>query len=313
MMPSEPVVAKAMRLAKVTVDRQQPAGTRSLGHITMGFKEIEEWKAQKDKVTKPSGKPETITDIKVSTPIRKSSVWNISYDPEDPAAATSSMASALTSTPSKSARQPSIRFGGHRWSREQISPPSLAANITTARPKASKPATTASLTNPCPETEPIFGPERTTTQIDDVPNLSVLGKLRPESGPKSTRDYIEHILESTALAQKPVILWSAIGYTSKGLQLLHRLAEVLALTRFVKSDNNSPSTPSKNGALQGATLPLLEDVLAERVKKERVIQTPVDKPQIPKKPSTIGNSDKKDSMLPSIPRQLPLFLGGGPF
>jgi len=69
--------------------QNQPGARRALSQLTMGFREIAEWKAQKAKAyirhhKKPAvPKPQTIFDLKVHRPMRLSNHWNITPDSQE--------------------------------------------------------------------------------------------------------------------------------------------------------------------------------------------------------------------------------------
>ncbi|KAK0663882.1 hypothetical protein QBC41DRAFT_329041 [Cercophora samala] len=56
-----------------------PASARSLSGLTMGFDEIKKWKEWKTKQIIAPDPKDTIFDLKVYSPINKSSTWNIDY------------------------------------------------------------------------------------------------------------------------------------------------------------------------------------------------------------------------------------------
>ncbi|KAK4454560.1 hypothetical protein QBC34DRAFT_135867 [Podospora aff. communis PSN243] len=143
------------------------AHSRALNQLTMGFEEIAKWKAEKRKRTCPNYHTEkkTVFDIHIDTPSHKSTTWNISYETEASAPVQKPTPSATTSTP----RHPTTRRGQTRKFTSQAGAGIYNAN---QLPHIQAPSEESN----CPH-HPIFGGERTSAQITDVPDLAVLSRL----------------------------------------------------------------------------------------------------------------------------------------
>lgn len=159
---------------------------RSLSHATMGFREIAEWKEHRRRASDPHHHPktETIFDLKVYTPVNKSSTWNVSYRSEEIDAEARMVAQGQTPPPNPK------RFRVH--SRHYATVAAGHINIAhLAKPKANSPirlpAQASTISSLATETDPlestqdsVFCSERQATEITDVPGLDVLSKLRIE-------------------------------------------------------------------------------------------------------------------------------------
>jgi len=301
---SRPVIAQTACLAGLAFTKPQPARTRALSQLTMGFEDIAKWKAEKRKRANPNYHTEqkTIFDINIDTPSHKSSAWNISYAPDPPV-----MKPAPAAPTSASQRTSPDRKGQTRNYRAS-SPIVLSLATTQARAEI-RPFTQIQPVRITQESaalyhqESVFGAERSASQIPDVPSLDVLSRLRTVDAESQA---------APPVPQPPAILLPGevkFKPTNFG-GLFSRLGELLALMNSSKGGSkggNSGSMPQQAHIGLG-------DIFGTPENKTKPDDVGIDMPKVPGQPPAVDTLEARHGThISEVKSELPMFLGGGPF
>ncbi|KAK0657063.1 hypothetical protein B0T16DRAFT_51173 [Cercophora newfieldiana] len=279
--PRSRAMARAAHQATYALADHQPDHPRALSQLTMGFENIAKWKAEKRKRTNPNYQNEhkTVFDIHIGHPSHKSNAWNISYEPDE----TTPKPNTVAPTPHLT---PSTRKGQTRSFHASPSPiPSSAASRAHAEAHPLTQTQPVTLTTPSDDTpthtDPVFGGKCTSAEILDVPSPEILGRLCTSNS-----------ITLEELPSPVVILDQVISKNPPSLGLLQRVAQLLAL--LGRSSGGNTGTP------QEASVGLPLDVPKPEAKAEDN-EGRIEVPEV------------EEDQHPVIRRELPMFLGGGPF
>ncbi|KAK0632767.1 hypothetical protein B0T14DRAFT_491061 [Immersiella caudata] len=278
---SRPVTALTARPAALAFAGNHASHSRGLSQLTMGFEDIAKWKAEKRKRASPNYHAEnkTVFDIRIDTPSHKSSAWNISYEVEPSTPVQKPVPTLPTSAP----RHSPARTAGQT---RKFTSQATAGAIKRILP-AQAPAQECNLPH-----HPIFGGERTSAQITDVPDLAVLSRLDAKT-------------RSAAPQLPPIVLLDqVITKRPEDRGLFQVLRGLLPFSS--RSSGGGNTTPTA----QEATFGLLRFSSASHGGKEKTDEGR-ELPRVPRQESNIDTQAEEDK-LAEIKRELPMFLGGGP-